>query len=66
MAVRSDWPQLVEIMNKTLDNIPHEQMAAIMKRWANLRIERAMNWMLVLQIGGVAAVFLGSLLAWLF
>lgn len=63
VAVRSDWPQLVEIMNKTLDNIPHEQMAAIMKRWANLRIERAMNWMLVLQIGGVAAVFLGSLLA---
>ena len=56
VAVRSDWPQLVEIMNKTLDNIPHEQMA-------NLRIERAMNWMLVLQIGGVAAVFLGSLLA---
>lgn len=23
VAVRSDWPQLVEIMNKTLDNIPH-------------------------------------------
>ncbi len=63
VAVRSDWPQLVEILNKTLDNIPHDQTAAIINRWANLRIERAMNWTLVLQIGGVAALFLGSLLA---
>ena len=62
VAVRSDWPELVEILNKTLDNIPHEQMNAIIKRWANLRIERAVNWTLIMQIGGVAAVFLGSLL----
>ena len=33
-----------------------------MNRWANLRIERSTDWTLVARIGGVVALFLGSLL----
>ena len=63
IAVRSDWPIFVDILNKTLDNIPQDQIAAIVNRWANLRIERATDWTLVSRIGAVLAFFLGSLLA---
>ena len=62
IAVRSDWPIWVDILNKTLDNIPQDQIAAIVNRWANLRIERSTDWTLVVRIGGVVALFLGSLL----
>ena len=63
IAVRSDWPIFVDILNKALDNIPHDQLAAVMNRWANLRIERSTDWTLVARIGSVVALFLGSLLA---
>ena len=62
IAVRSDWPIFVDILNKAFDNIPHDQLAAVMNRWANLRIERSTDWTLVARIGGVVALFLGSLL----
>ena len=63
IAVRSDWPIFVDILNKALDNIPQDQLAAIVNRWANLRIERSTDWTLVARIGVVLAFFLGSLLA---
>ena len=62
IAVRSDWPIFVDILNKTLDNIPQDQIAGIVNRWANLRIERSTDWTLVVRIGGIVALFLGSLL----
>ena len=62
IAVRSDWPIFVDILNKALDNIPQDQLAGVINRWANLRIERSTDWTLVVRIGAVVALFLGSLL----
>ena len=62
IAVRSDWPVFVEILNKALDNIPQDQLAAVINRWANLRIERSVDWTLVFHVAGVVVLFLGSVL----
>jgi polar amino acid transport system substrate-binding protein len=63
IAVRSDWPILVDILNKGLDNVPQDQITAVFNRWANLRIERSTDWALVAQIASVIAFFLGSLIS---
>ncbi|MTJ93289.1 MAG: transporter substrate-binding domain-containing protein [Desulfovibrio sp.] len=63
IAVRSDWPILVDILNKGLDNVPQDQITAVSNRWANLRIERSTDWAFVAQIASVVAFFLGSLIS---
>ena len=40
-AVRSDWPQLLELLNKALSSLTREEMQAVEKRWAAVEAERA-------------------------
>jgi signal transduction histidine kinase len=36
LGVRSDWPQLIPILNKALDSIPPEQIEAIKNKWVSI------------------------------
>ncbi len=57
-AVRKDWPELVNILNKTLETISDSDSSAIHNRWINVRFERQFDWMLVLEI--VIPIILGG------
>lgn len=63
-AVRKDWPELIHILNKTLETIADSDASTIHNRWINVRFERQFDWMLVLKIvmpillvGGLALFF---------
>ena len=63
-AVRKDWPELVNILNKTIETISDSDSSAIHNRWINVRFERQFDWMLVFKIvipiilvGGVVLFF---------
>ncbi len=51
-AVRKDWPELIEIINKTLETVSDTDSANIHNRWINVRFERQFDWMTVLKIVG--------------
>ncbi len=61
-GVRSDWPELVAILDRAIEAIPKEERARIHDRWINVRFERAMDWTLVWQIALIVAVFVGGIL----
>jgi PAS domain S-box-containing protein len=58
-AVRRDWPELVSILNKSLDSIPDSEKTKIHNRWINVRFERKANLTLIFQIVG-AIVLVGG------
>ena len=68
LAVRSDWPELVGILNKCLASITQQQHDEIRKKWFSVRFEhgisRAYLLKLGLQIGGVVAVILVMVFLW--
>ncbi len=43
MAVRNDWPELVGIINKTLDSFSPEEVGAIQNRWLSVRYEHGVS-----------------------
>ena len=49
-AVRKDWPELVNILNKNIYSIPHLERSTIQNRWINVRFERKTNWTLLLEV----------------
>jgi PAS domain S-box-containing protein len=64
LAVRKDWPELINILNKTLETISDTDTSNIHNRWINVRFERQFDWMTVLKIvipiilvGGLALFF---------
>ena len=67
-AVRKDLPELVSILNKSLDSIPDTERTKIHNRWINVRFERRTNWTLIFQIVGaivlVGGVFFILILRW--
>ena len=62
MAVRNDWPELVPILNKALDDIDEQTKTAIKNRWVNVSYEFGVNWYRILVWGGsIASVLIGLL-----
>ncbi len=59
-AVRKDWPQLANILNKSLESIPTLEKTTIHNRWINVRFERKTNWTLIFQIVGVIVLVGGT------
>jgi PAS domain S-box-containing protein len=49
-AVRQDWPEMVHILNKSIESIPESEKTRIHNRWINVRFERQFDWLLVLKI----------------
>ena len=68
MAIRSDWPELVGIINKTLTSMTPEEHAAIRNKWLSIRYEYGINKVYVLKwvlsITGIAFFIIGVVLIW--
>ena len=60
-AVRKDWPELVDILNKSLSSISEAEKTSLHNRWINVLIEREIDWAPVFQIVG-AIVLVGGII----
>jgi PAS domain S-box-containing protein len=67
-AVRSDWPELVSILNKALDSISQEKHNAIRQKWIAVRYEYGLDpdylKTIGIRIGVAVAVILILTLLW--
>jgi len=61
-AVRKDWPELANILNKSIYSIPYLEKSTIQNRWINVRFERKTNWTLLLEVVGVIVLVGGIIL----
>ena len=63
MAVRNDWPELRDIINRVLVNMPVHEKAAIINKWSSVRIEYGirhgdvLKWAAILAGIGVGLAF---------
>ncbi|WP_177203438.1 transporter substrate-binding domain-containing diguanylate cyclase [Marinospirillum celere] len=48
MAVRDDWPELVQILDKFLASVSQQEHAAIYSHWVELPVEQGFPWRSVL------------------
>jgi polar amino acid transport system substrate-binding protein len=47
MGVRKDWPQLVSILDKVIENIPQSEKNKIRDDWVHMQFEHKTNWALL-------------------
>lgn len=64
MGVRSDWPELVPILQKALDSISLEEKNAILKKWIGIDLNQEFNYTFVWQITAIILVFFLVILYW--
>jgi diguanylate cyclase (GGDEF)-like protein len=64
MGVRSDWPELVPILQKALDSISLDERNAILQKWISVDVEPATDPTLIWQVAGVALLLLLGVLYW--
>jgi len=61
-GVRSDWPELVSILNKGLASISPQERDQIRQRWFSVRFEHGLDrtdiWKAVLGIGGLSCMLI--------
>ena len=63
-GVRSDWPELVGILQKALDSITTEEKNAILHKWKLVQVASRIDYRLVWQILGVSLLILLFVLYW--
>jgi signal transduction histidine kinase/CheY-like chemotaxis protein len=67
-AVREDWPELVNIINKALDNIGEEEKIAINNKW--IGIETSTDYSQIIRIAGIVGIVIAIILTvsvfWIF
>ncbi|MDO9042613.1 MAG: transporter substrate-binding domain-containing protein, partial [Desulfocapsaceae bacterium] len=56
MGVRSDWPELVPILNKALRAIPESEQSAIYSKWTSRQPEQKVDYALIWKIVAWALV----------
>jgi signal transduction histidine kinase len=56
MGVRSDWPELVPILNKALRTLPESEQNAIYSKWTSRQQEQKVDYSLIWKIVGGALV----------
>ena len=49
-GIRKDWPELVSIIDKTLATLSETERTTINNRWIMVRVEREVDWQLLLTI----------------
>ena len=63
-AVRKDWPEFVEILDKALASITPEEESAIRAKWAPVSYSTGIDLETVLEVGGVAAIIVIIIVVW--
>ena len=48
MAVRPDWPELVDLLNKSFSRFSDEEKTLLLEKWMAFRVERKVNWRIVI------------------
>ncbi len=61
IAVRSDWPELASILQKSLDAIPESEYSAILGTW--IRYENTTDYTLLIRISLIVLAFLILIIA---
>ena len=61
-AVRADLPELASVLDKALASIPEKDKAVFQEHWINLRVERHVDWALVLSMGLAAGLVVALIL----
>ncbi len=68
MAVRKDYPELVDILNKALSVVSDEQAAEFKSKWIALKFEHGLDMSTVLRwvlpISGVILLIVGIIIYW--
>lgn len=64
MAVRDDWPEFRNILQKALNTITKEEHSKIYSQWMGLRFERAVDYQPVWWIATVASIILLLVFFW--
>ncbi len=68
IGVRNDWPEMVSILDKTLQSITQTERNDIANRWISVRFEHAIDWSRVIKIsiavGSIALIVIGIILFW--
>jgi PAS domain S-box-containing protein len=63
-AVRSDWPELVSILNKGLASMTDEELGAIRRKYAELEVRKTLDLPLLFGILGGALLSIGIFILW--
>jgi PAS domain S-box-containing protein len=61
-AVRKDWPQLVNILNKSLESLPDSERTKIYNHWISVRFERGIDWTPIFRLAGAIVLVGGAIL----
>jgi len=64
MGVRSDWPELVPILQKALDSISIQEKNYINEKWINVDIEPTLNYTLIAQVIFFVLLIFVAILYW--
>ncbi len=64
MGVRSDWPELVPILQKALNSISLQEKNTILQKWIGIDIKQELDYSLVWQIAGIVLFLFLSILYW--
>jgi two-component system sensor histidine kinase EvgS len=62
-AVRSDWPELVDILNRGIATLTPAEIRAINNRWIKVGYAPAVRWDLLWKVGGPALALALALIA---
>lgn len=64
MGARSDWPELVPILQKALDSITREEHNKISNKWIAIELEEPTDYSIAWKITGVATLIFIAFLYW--
>ena len=64
LGVRSDWPELASILDKTLDSISLEERNTIHRKWIDLQIQETLSFRTVFQFVLVIFIAILAVLIW--
>lgn len=64
MGVRSDWPELVNILNKALDSITAQEKAEIFAHWLHPEAKQDIPWHIISGVILVLTILIALVLYW--
>lgn len=64
MAVRSDWPEFVSILNKALQTIPESERNAVYTKWVSVKFEHGIDYRLLWRVIIAALVLVAIFAYW--